>query len=125
MKKIIKNKNLILWIMVILWMFLIFSLSSQVREQSNGLSTGISVLIEKVVDKVLPSGIDFDIKSINHIVRKSAHFFIYFILGVLVMSVTRKSKLLAFLICIFYAISDELHQFFVPGRGPVIKRCFY
>ena len=29
------KKNLISWIMVILWMALIFNLSSQVREESN------------------------------------------------------------------------------------------
>jgi len=28
---------------------------------------------------------------------------------------------LAGLICVGYAISDEIHQIFVPGRGPQIK----
>ena len=114
------KKNLISWIMVILWMALIFNLSSQVREESNQLSTGITVVIEKVVEKVAPNS-NFDIKTINHIVRKNAHFFIYLILGILVINAIRKSKYLALLICVFYAISDELHQAFVPGRGPGVK----
>ncbi len=27
----------------------------------------------------------------------------------------------ALLVCVLYAISDEVHQMFVPGRGPGIK----
>ena len=115
------KKNLIAWIMVILWMALIFNLSSQVREESNQLSTGITVVIEKVVEKVNPFDVKFDIKAINHIVRKNAHFFVYLVLGILVMNAIRKSKYLALSICVFYAISDELHQAFVPGRGPGVK----
>ncbi|MEA1975746.1 MAG: VanZ family protein [Bacillota bacterium] len=115
------KKILISWIMVMLWMALIFNLSAQVREESNQLSTGITVIIEKIIEKVNLFDIKFDIKTINHIVRKNAHFFIYLILGILVMNAIRKSKYLALSICIFYAMSDELHQAFVPGRGPGIK----
>ena len=28
---------------------------------------------------------------------------------------------LALIVCVLYAISDEVHQMFVPGRGPGIK----
>lgn len=115
------KKILISWIMVMLWMALIFNLSAQVREESNQLSTGITVIIEKIIEKVNLFDIKFDIKTINHIVRKNAHFFIYLVLGILVMNAIRKSKYLALSICIFYAMSDELHQAFVPGRGPGIK----
>jgi VanZ family protein len=115
------KKILISWIMVILWMALIFNLSSQVREESNQLSTGITVVIEKIIEKVNPFDANLEIKTINHIVRKNAHFFIYLILGILVINAIRKSKYLALFICVFYAISDELHQSLVPGRGPGIK----
>lgn len=115
------KKILISWIMVMLWMALIFNLSAQVRKESNQLSTGITVIIEKIIEKVNLFDIKFDIKTINHIVRKNAHFFIYLVLGILVMNAIRKSKYLALSICIFYAMSDELHQAFVPGRGPGIK----
>ena len=117
----VDKKILISWIMVILWMSLIFNLSSQVREESNQLSTGITVFIEKIIEKINSFDVNFDIKIINHIVRKNAHFFIYLVLGILVINAIRKSKYLALLICVFYAISDELHQSFVQGRGPGIK----
>lgn len=117
---------LISWIAVFLWMILIFNLSSQVAEQSNHLSTGITEVIVKTVKKVIPNA-NFDIS--NHIVRKNAHFFTYLILGMLVVNALRRSevigyKSIALLICFLYAISDELHQFYVPGRGPGMKDVF-
>jgi len=38
------------WTVVILWMTLIFNLSSQVAEQSNQLSTGITEIIVKTIE---------------------------------------------------------------------------
>jgi VanZ family protein len=32
-----------------------------------------------------------------------------------------RSIVLALLICVLYAISDEVHQLFVPGRGGQVK----
>ena len=58
--------------------------------------------------------------------RKYAHFFLYFCFGISVFGVVfltigkhgiLKSLLLALLFCLLYAISDEIHQIFVPGRG--------
>ena len=62
------------------------------------------------------------------IVRKSAHFFIYLILGLLVASllkeyslVNKRMMIYSFLICFLYAISDEIHQLFVNGRSGEIR----
>lgn len=99
----------------ICWMVLIFFLSHQPATESNELSTGIISLIESW----FPSG--FGLHNLNFIVRKGAHFSAYFILGLLVSSSLRKvgiqSFKLALLICVFYAISDEVHQVFIPGRS--------
>lgn len=58
------------------------------------------------------------------LVRKGAHFTIYFILGLLVNSFifeyTKKFKylfMISLLICFLYACSDEIHQLFVVGRS--------
>lgn len=119
--------KILFWTAVLLWMALIFNLSSQVAEQSNQLSTGITEVIVKTVEKVAPQA-EFDIKSFNNILRKKAHFFAYLILGVLVINALRRSGetgirsvTLALGICVFYAISDEIHQLFVPGRGGQVK----
>ena len=111
------------WLTLILWMVFIFSLSSQMGEQSDELSKGITGIIVRAVEKIAPSG-EFDTKGLNHIVRKGAHFFLYFILGILAADALRRSGvqgyrwiMLALGICILYAGTDELHQLLVPGRG--------
>lgn len=52
--------------------------------------------------------------------KKSAHMFVYAVLYYLVVKafgkVTYKTLLLSFVICVVYAMSDEYHQSFVPGR---------
>ncbi|ABO51521.1 VanZ family protein [Desulforamulus reducens MI-1] len=115
------------WAAVLLWMALIFNLSSQVAEQSNQLSTGIKEVIVKTVEKVAPKA-EFDIDDFNHILRKNAHFFAYLVLGILVLNALKTcgvtgypSIALALGICILYAMSDEVHQLFVPGRGGQVK----
>jgi len=130
----IKSKKTIIillsWIAVILWMVLIFKLSSQVADQSDGLSKGVTERILEMVENVAPK-VDFDIVRFNHLLRKSAHFFIYLVLGLLVMNAMIRSEImglricvLALLICVLYATSDEVHQLFVPGRGGQIRDIF-
>ena len=121
---------LISWTASILWMVIIFNLSSQVAYESNKLSKGVTKIIVESVVKVVPE-MDFDRSKFNHIVRKNAHFFAYLVLGVLVMYAMRRSGrkgirgiVLILSMCVLYAISDEVHQFFVPGRGPQAKDVF-
>jgi len=118
------------WTAVILWMAFIFTLSSQVAQESNQLSTGITEVVVKTVKKVAPKA-EFDMETFNHIVRKNAHFFAYLVLGILVTNALNQSSvvgvrcvIMALLICVLFAISDEVHQFFVPGRGPGVKDVF-
>jgi len=133
---VLKNKNMTAitsWIAVILWMILIFILSAQPAAQSSGLSKKVTEIIIEIVHQWIPLDIEsstmLDLASkYNHTVRKLAHFFAYFILAILVMNATIKSGvrgakgiIIALLICVFYAISDEVHQLFVPGRGGQVK----
>lgn len=111
------------WIVTLLWMLAIFSLSAQPRVQSNNLSTSITEKIIEVVEIVVPSG-ELNIENLNHVMRKNAHFFAYLVLGILAVNAIKvsgvskpKSYALAIGICFIYAISDEVHQLFVPGRG--------
>ena len=58
-------------------------------------------------------------------VRKTAHFFMFCGLGILVLCTLRsyygkphiRVYASAWLFCIFCAVCDEFHQLFVPGRG--------
>lgn len=114
-------------IATILWIVLIFYFSHQPVTVSNGLSLGITEHIIETVEKVAPLN-NLSIDKINHIVRKNAHFFLYFILGILVLNTLKKSGMngyrnigIAIFFCITYAVSDEVHQLFVTGRGAQIK----
>ena len=120
------SKN-ISWMEVLVWMTVIFYLSHQPVTTSNGLSTEVTEVIVSKVEVVVTNH-EFNMDSANHIIRKNAHFFIYFVLGLFVCNALRKSGVnrshgfvLSLIICVVYAISDEMHQYFVEGRGPQVK----
>jgi VanZ family protein len=106
-----------------------FYLSSQPAVQSDELSKKVTEIIIEKVGALVP--LDFEtsttadlVARFNHVVRKFAHFGIYFVLGLFVMNAFRRSGISGFkgflfslVFCILYAISDEIHQVFVPGRG--------
>ena len=126
-------KKTILKIIILLWMILIFILSNQPAEESTELSDGfISKTIGsiyKITHKNTTEEKLIEIKEkYTHIVRKTAHFTIYLILGLLIgkllkeYNITNKQLILyGILICMLYAISDEIHQIFVSGRSGEIK----
>ncbi len=121
------KRKVISWLLVVLWMALIFYLSHQPATESNSLSTGITERVVAIIERVT-SDIDFDVSNFNHIIRKNAHFFAYLILGILVINALKsnglkgsKSILIALAICILYAISDEVHQLFIPGRAGQVR----
>lgn len=116
-------QKIISWTCVFAWMILIFGLSSQVAEQSSRLSSTVTEVVVNVVENVATQA-EINIYTLNHIIRKNAHFFLYLVLGILAMNAFRrsgnnmvKSLAFSFLLCVFYAASDEIHQLYVPGRG--------
>lgn len=115
--------KIISWMAVILWMLLIYTSSAQIADDSNELSKGITQSIIEIVESIIP-GNNISMDSFNYLIRKSAHFFTYLILSLLVLNAVRKSGVfgiksftISLAICALYAISDETHQLFVPGRG--------
>lgn len=126
----IKLRKTLPWLLVIFWMTVIFYLSHQPGVESSGLSTGITEAIIRATKKIAPS-IDFNLEVFNHVVRKNAHFFAYLVLGILVANGLRSSGVvglravvIALGISVLYAISDEAHQLFVPGRAGQVKDVF-
>lgn len=114
------------WAAVLIWAAFIFFLSSQAAEQSDRLSTGITQAIVETIEGIVPDA-EIVVGSLNHLIRKYAHFFAYLILGLLVAGALTNSGvhglkriLAAVLICVLYASSDEIHQLFVPGRGGMV-----
>lgn len=81
------------------------------------------------LERVAPNtATELEINRLHHMLRKNAHFIAYLILGILVMNALRSSReygyqsiALALLICALYAISDEIHQIYVPGRSGELR----
>jgi len=121
-----------------LWMGLIFQFSAQPAKESSALSSSVKQKVIEVVKKVFPEfKADAQIApgvsaALTTIIRKSAHFGLYLILGILALWTCQsfglqwRPSLCAFLFCVLYAISDEVHQCFVSGRaGRVLDVCIY
>lgn len=123
-----KRRAIILaWSVVILWMALIFFLSHQPANKSSELSSGIGDVIVQMVDKVLTTD-HINLDFMHFLIRKSAHFTAYFILGMLVIVAISKRRVVnrytllgALLICVIYAMTDEFHQLFIPGRSGEVR----
>lgn len=118
-------KQIISWALVLIWMGLIFYMSAQPGNESQNMSKGVVEVVIQAVERVAPRVAEqLDIRNLHHLIRKSAHFFVYLVLGLVVMNALnvsgiqgRRGIILSLTICILYAISDEVHQLFVPGRS--------
>ena len=104
---------------MLLWMFLIFLMSSFDATESANQSNFIVNIITDIF-KIE------NIELLSFIIRKLAHFTEYLILGFLTINMLNKNDiskkyLISILICIIYATSDEIHQIFVPGRACQIR----
>lgn len=128
----------------------IFYMSSNIGQISHGQSTKIVSIIEKTRSKLEDepqNGITDQKKQaensaavqktpaeklkenkLDHIVRKNAHGFMYMTLAFLVsgglFAFNKRGKdaiIYIMFICLFYAVTDEFHQAFVPGRGSLVS----
>lgn len=122
-------RRAVIFVLLFCWMALIFYFSAQPADESSELSGGF---VTAIIKAVYPT---FDALSqqqqahitdiLSFIVRKTAHFSEYFVLGVLsfwaVDTLNERKEfvkaLTAFVFCVIYSASDEFHQYFVPGRA--------
>ncbi|OQB14397.1 MAG: VanZ like family protein [Firmicutes bacterium ADurb.Bin193] len=128
-----KYIRIVLWTVTITIMTVIFLFSDQPAPQSDEISRGITVRITEAIPYVqeLPEDEkETVVKNVNNTIRKAAHFMLYFLLGiVLILSIkytflnitAYKLWIISLIVCIVYAISDEIHQIFVDGRGAQIQ----
>lgn len=84
-----------------------------------------SRVITPIIRWLFPHATPHFIALANHLIRKGAHVFEYFIFSLLLLNAFRNKRawklkwaLVVILIVFLYASSDEFHQIFVPGRGP-------
>ena len=120
-----KQKTAIIrnYVIVCGWAIVIFTLSHQPATVSSGQSGVIVGHLQQAIPGVSTAILTF-------LVRKSAHIIAYFILGILMyraLCITihrwraRTVASLALLSCSLYAVTDEIHQLFVPGRSGELR----
>jgi len=120
-----KQKTAIIrnYVIVCGWALVIFILSNQPAAVSSGQSGVIVGHLQQAMPGVSTAILTF-------LVRKSAHIIAYFVLGVLMYRALRVSIRrwpartvagLALLSCSLYAVTDEIHQLFVPGRSGELR----
>lgn len=123
-----EKKKFNIWIiisivLVILWMITIFWFSSQVGDDSSATSGNtIRKIVKFFYTNITTENLELIVQTLQPFVRKLAHFTIYTIGGFLLYNLSIQLKLKSKFINslgfgILYAISDEIHQFFVPGRS--------
>lgn len=117
------SKKIKKWVLVLIWMGIIFLFSSQNADKSSENNKFIVYMLNVLgidINTILNGNADF-------IIRKAAHFTEYFILYFLLYNALKEdfyftpSTIFALIITFLYASSDELHQSFIPGRGPSFK----
>lgn len=102
------------WYPVIVMMVIIYIMSSFVAADSDKQSGLIINALSTIFPDINPDGI------IVKIVRKSAHFTEYTLLGFFTaraLRLSKKSPWFSIAIAAIYATTDEVHQSFVPGRS--------
>lgn len=131
-----KNKKIIIYILLISWMGLIFFFSHQSAIDSDKVSSGV---IDKIIHtieiisnhKLTDNELELISNYLVFPIRKLAHFTLYFILGILFYNLiksyiknNKKRIIVSLLFCLLYACSDEIHQIFIPGRSGEIRDVF-
>lgn len=127
-----KKKIIILTVLILGWMAFIFYMSHQPSSVSSGQS-GRTInaiinlpIIGAIAKPILTSSIG------EFLIRKAAHMFLYFILGILTFTYLCKKKInnnelisktiiknfvISLIVVFLYACTDEIHQLFIPGRS--------
>ena len=121
-------------IMIIIWMVFIFGMSHFDGDRS-WFITGEVLTVTQL--NALEEDASLDERMVKYddddqwlpmvFIRKSAHFLEFFVLAVLFMNLfgdaknIRRRMVLSFGLTVLYAISDEFHQLFIPGRSGNIK----
>ena len=135
-KALRKNKKLFHSILVIIWMLVIFNFSSQNGPKSTKTSDVVTSMVVNVTTSVTNKDIPREevkkkVEDSTFLVRKTAHFTEYLILGILVLQllsdytkINKRMLIVSLVLCYLYAVSDEVHQIFIPDRTAKVLDTF-
>lgn len=116
------------FIPALIWMFIIFGFSKESGGESSSLSLTVTQKIVDIIDfndNMSEEEYEHMVSVLHNPVRKAAHMSEYAILAFLIyvplLINVRFKKISGYFlatmsVCLIYAITDETHQLFVPGR---------
>lgn len=116
------------FIPALIWMFIIFGFSKESGGESSSLSLTVTQKIVDIIDfndNMSEEEYEHMVSVLHTPVRKAAHMSEYAILAFLIyvplLINVRFKKISGYFlatmsVCLIYAITDETHQLFVPGR---------
>jgi VanZ family protein len=117
-------KKQVSWFLVFIWLVVIFIFSGSFGSSSGSLSGSVVSSIQPYLPRLSD-------QIVNIIVRKSAHLFMYGMLGVLLANLLHQYQLTkkavygyGLVIAFTYAGFDEIHQYFVGGRSSSLRDSF-
>lgn len=126
-----KRKRIVLCVLIMIWMIIIFLFSHQESTKSTMTSSTVSSKIVKIfpgLNKLSQEEKQFLVETIEPFLRKLAHYGIYMMGGILICLFFTtypltdwKTILYSQLFGSTYAILDELHQYYIPGRSAEIR----
>ena len=129
------------WVIVCLWLVIIFNFSAEDGNISDDQSKGfITNTVAGATSVVRNIGVTSDslnqlplnkiVNKLNAPIRKAAHAGVYFVLAIFLLIALNTHKerfvrngIITLLICFVYALTDEYHQTFVPGRAGMFTDC--
>lgn len=127
----VNKKQIIYALLIIIWMAIVFIFSNQPSDVSSKTSGSITEKVVQAITKDNKKITQSQRDTIETVIRKCAHFGLYLIGGILTTNFINTTKvqgkriiIYAILFIFVYAITDEVHQLFVPGRSGEIRDVF-
>ena len=126
-KKNLIFKRILFLVILGIAFYVIFNFSAQNGEMSGSLSKKVTEAIVNIISKIKTIDISTKlryIEKLHPIIRKLAHFGVYTVVGFSIMGFMCTfdmrnifKVIISFSVGVTYAISDEIHQYFIPGRS--------
>jgi len=133
-KKNLVFKRIFFLIILLITLYIIFSFSAQNGEEASYISQKVTEFIVEVISKIKSIDIDtrlYYIQKLDPIIRNFAHFVTYAIVGFSSMGFMCTfdmrniyKGITSFGIGVIYAITDEIHQYFIQERSSEITDVF-
>ncbi len=129
-----KKIRIVFIILTISWMIAVFGFSHQTADKSTSTSSYMTKVVASLIygDNLTKSELELKIQELDPIIRKYAHYILYTAGGFVISTViftydmaNKKRTLISQITGSIYAVTDEIHQYFIPRKSMSAKRCTY